>query len=106
MVNRAKVTPDTFERKQSAIDKLVGNSPQVVEQEKKPETKTEDTPTQEQQRTYKPTSIYLSDGQLDKLDELALEYKKKIGRRINRNDIVRALVDSTDLDNLLRVIKE
>jgi hypothetical protein len=101
MVNRAKVTPDTFERKQSAIDKLVGNSPQVVE-----ETKAVDTPTQEQQRTYKPTSIYLSERQLDKLDELALEYKKKSGKRINRNGIVRALVDSTDLDSLLRVIKE
>ena len=102
MVNRAKVTPDTFERKQSAIDKLVGNNPQVVEQE----TKTVDTPTQEQPRTYKPTSIYLSEGQLDKLDELALEYKKKSGKRINRNDIVRALVDNTDIDSLLRVIKE
>ena len=99
MVKRAKVTAETYdEKKPSALDRLVGNTP---------ESRGEPAPTPPSQasaRTYKPTSIYLDDTQLDKLDELSLEYKKRRGKRINRNDIIRALVDRTDLDEIIRLI--
>jgi hypothetical protein len=47
------------------------------------------------------TSFYLTQGQLDKLDELAYAYKRQAGKRINRNDIVRFLVDHARLETLL-----
>ena len=39
--------------------------------------------------------------QVDKLDELALAYKRKTGKRVNRNDLVRQLIDQAELDDLL-----
>jgi hypothetical protein len=47
------------------------------------------------------TSFYLTQAQLDKLDELAYAYKRQTGKRINRNDIVRFLVDHARLETLL-----
>ncbi len=47
------------------------------------------------------TSFYLRTDQLDKLDELAYAYKRRTGRRIDRQDIVRQLVDRCALDDLL-----
>jgi hypothetical protein len=51
-------------------------------------------------RNVKPTSIYLTPKQLDKLDDLAYLYNKRTGKRINRNDIVRHLVDACDIGSL------
>jgi hypothetical protein len=105
MVKRAKVTAETFEKRQSAIDKLVGNTPAPSE-----ETQSrEEVETQQEklkgQRTYKPTSFYLDEGQLDKLDDLEHGYKKRTGKRINRNDIIRHLIDYTDLESIVRSLK-
>ncbi len=47
------------------------------------------------------TSFYLTQAQLDKLDELAYAYKRHTGKRINRNDIMRFLVDHARLETLL-----
>ncbi len=47
------------------------------------------------------TTFYLRPDQLDKLDELAYTYKKRTGRRIDRQDIVRTLIDRCDLATLL-----
>ena len=47
------------------------------------------------------TSFYLTQAQLDKLDELAYAYKRQTGKRINRNDIVRFLVDHARFETLL-----
>ncbi len=47
------------------------------------------------------TSFYLTQAQLDKLDELVYAYKRQTGKRINRNDIVRFLVDHARLETLL-----
>ena len=38
-------------------------------------------------------TFYLTSEQADKLDDLAHEHKKRTGKRINRNDIVRYLID-------------
>ena len=49
------------------------------------------------------TSFYPRLDQLDKLDDLAAEYNRLYRRkrpRINRNDIIRFLIDLCDLDML------
>src|SRR2546428_4684353 len=46
------------------------------------------------------TTFYLTPEQAEKLDDLAHDYKKHTGQRINRNDIVRYLIDQATLDSL------
>ena len=46
-------------------------------------------------------SFYLRPDQVDKLDELALAYKKRTGVRLNRNELVRRLIDRADLQLLV-----
>lgn len=56
--------------------------------------------TKAQARSVKPTSFYLTPIQLRKLDDLAYTYNGRTGKRINRNDIIRHLVDTCDIGNL------
>ena len=51
--------------------------------------------------TNEKISFYLRPDQVDKLDELALAYKKHTGIRLNRNELVRRLIDRADLDILI-----
>ncbi len=51
-------------------------------------------------RHVKPTSFYLTPEQLRKLDDLAYIYNGRTGKRINRNDIIRRLVDGADIGSL------
>jgi hypothetical protein len=50
------------------------------------------------------TSFYLQPDQIEKLDDLGHECKKRTGRRIDRQDIIRALIDSADLESVLRLL--
>jgi hypothetical protein len=97
-VKRATVGAETFDNKKppTAIDKLVSGSAQEEEQPEAPATTTG-------QRVHKPTSIYLDEAQLRKLDRLAYEYNEQKGTRINRNHIIRHLVEDVQLGDLLRV---
>ena len=45
-------------------------------------------------------SFYLTPEQAEKLDDLAYEHKKLTGKRINRNDIVRHLIDHCSIEDL------
>jgi hypothetical protein len=45
-------------------------------------------------------TFYLTVEQANKLDDLAHDYKKRRGKRINRNDIVRYLIDHCTLESL------
>ncbi len=45
-------------------------------------------------------SFYLTHEQASKLDDLAHAYRKQAGKRINRNTIVRHLIDRCDLADL------
>jgi len=47
-------------------------------------------------------TFYLRPDQIDKLDELVLAYRRQTGNRINRNELVRRLIDLCDLDMLLQ----
>ena len=53
-----------------------------------------------QNRSLKQTSFYLSPEQLLKLDDLAHNHYRRTGRRINRNDVVRHLVDRCELNDI------
>ena len=58
--------------------------------------------TEEDERVVK-TSFYPTPHQLEKLDDLASAYNKRYRRqrpRINRNDIVRYLIDQCEIDSL------
>jgi len=47
-------------------------------------------------------SVYLTTEQDQKLDNLAVQYRKATGEQTNRMDIVRMLVDHATLDTLLK----
>jgi hypothetical protein len=49
------------------------------------------------------TSFYLRPDQLEKLDDLAHDCKKTTGIRIDRQDIIRALIDNADLKSILQL---
>ena len=50
---------------------------------------------------YKRTSFYLSERQLDKLDDFAHALSKHRRERLNRQDVLRRLVDDFKIDLLL-----
>jgi hypothetical protein len=58
-----------------------------------------DTPLSTGKKDHK-TSFYLTREQIDKLDDLAYEHKKRTGQRINRNDIVRHLINRCSIDSI------
>ncbi len=58
------------------------------------------TDSKSQKRNVKPTSIYFTQAQLRKLDQLAYQHNERSGQRINRNDILRHLVDRCSLEDL------
>ena len=115
---RASVPNTAFGKAPGALDKLTGRvpsedaaSPPDIETATPQDVKT-DTPensktvsrqsgVEGKAKTEKFT-IYVSAEQLDKLDELALAYRKRTGKRINRNVIMRKLIDVCDLDLLLQ----
>ena len=88
----------------SAIAKLTGGAirTRVAEQEPAPLSSASGEPTKKeaQNRNLKQTSFYLSPEQLIKLDDLAHAHYKRTGNRINRNDIVRHLVDRCQLNDI------
>ena len=98
---RAIVPEQTFNKRPTALDKLTGKANFEGETT---ENKDGNTVSQLNGNTVKSgekTSFYLRSEQLDKLDELTIAYKKRTGKRINRNDIIRTLVDDCSLETLL-----
>jgi hypothetical protein len=54
-------------------------------------------------RTLKQAAFAIGSERERKLDRLAFEYNERRSTRINRNDIVRYLIDSLSIDDLLHV---
>lgn len=123
---RANVPTTTFGKAPGALDKLTGRvpaegaalppdsetaspqsgvtaSPRDVKADipGSSNTVSQQSSTEGRANTEKFT-IYVSSEQLDKLDELALAYRKRTGKRINRNVIMRKLIDVCDLELLLQ----
>lgn len=61
-------------------------------------------PAQNKEKATEKLTLYLLPRQSDKLDELTLAYKKQTGRRIQRNKLMRQLIDQATLDSLLAEI--
>ena len=116
---RAEVPGDVFAKRPSALDKLTGAAPtsaDAVEQQHGNTATRQDGNTVLHQSgdTASPhamksvgetekTTFYLRPDQLDKLDELVAAYKRHTGQRkgVNRNDIVRRLIDRADLATVI-----
>jgi hypothetical protein len=105
---------DMFNDDTSAISRLTGGSPRRREPASASPTTPAALPTQKEQekekeaqrqrRYLKQTSFYLSPDQLLKLDSLAHTHYVQTGARINRNDIVRHLVDRCKLGDLADLV--
>lgn len=50
--------------------------------------------------TREKVTFYLRPDQVEKLDELVINYKRRTGRRTNRNALMRLLLDRVDIDLL------
>src|SRR5262245_51072852 len=101
---RATVPDNVFGQKGSALDKLTGRAPA----ERGPGEEHSNTVLPQSSDTVSPQdrgdqeareklSVYLRPDQVDKLDELALEYRRRTGKRISRVEVVRRLIDASDL---------
>ena len=113
---RATVPNNTFGGGPSALDKLTGRAqsdqPSAQDRETvQPQNRTTASPqhgntviTQESaddSSTREKITFYLRPDQIDKLDELTLAYKRRTGQRLNRNELVRRMIDRCDLHLLL-----
>lgn len=90
-----------------SANNLFGNS-KAVKQQSSNTVKPHESETVEQQNgnAVKPeqekVSFYLEiEKHSDKLDQLCFEYKKRTGRRINRQDVVRKLIENSKVEDLL-----
>ena len=62
----------------------------------------QEQPVQEPDDKPQKVSFYLeTELHLDKLDDLVRLYRKKTGRRINRQDVVRKLIENSSIESLL-----
>lgn len=52
--------------------------------------------------TREKVTFYLRPDQVEKLDDLVITYKRRTGRRTNRNALMRQLLDQVDIELLLR----
>ena len=113
---RAQVPEEPFAKHPSALEKLTGASTPLEEATATQRgVKTvlqphDNTVPQSSRQAEAATAagkasnekigFYLRPDQVEKLDELALAYKKRTGIRLNRNELVRRLIDRVDLQLL------
>ena len=100
---RARATSDIYgQRKSSVLEKMIPAQ--------EPASQDTTTAIPQSDNAVKPTrktdsrskvTYYLDPGQVDKLDELRMEYKKKTGNRLNEQDFMRLVVEKLKLEMLL-----
>ena len=105
---RAAVPENVFGQKGTALDKLTGRTPSEsgIDQEHSntvlPQSRDTVVPQDSaDQETREKLSVYLSSDQVDKLDDLAREYRQRTRKRISRVEVVRRLIDAGDLQMVL-----
>ncbi len=115
---RAQVPGEVFAKRPTALDKLTGAAPEADTSPPQDSTTAlrQDGNTVIRQNgdavmqhaigkgAGEKTTFYLRPDQIDKLDELVTSYKRHTGKRkgVNRNDIVRSLIDQADLSMLVQ----
>lgn len=60
-----------------------------------------DSTSEEKENATIELSLYLRPSQDDKLDDLRRAYKKRTGKKISANEVMRRLIDQATLDMLL-----
>ncbi len=101
---RVRVTSDIYgDKKSSVLEKMMPEKP--AEQESRLETpaQIENQESGPKGRTLKQAMFSIGAARELKLDEIALAYNKQKGTRIGRNDIVRYLIDTLTLEEILGV---
>ncbi len=98
----------TLKNRPSIFRKTDQEIPETEETETAPPPHTAEPnmPPQEREEekesvTLERTTLYLHPSQSDKLDSIALAHKKRTGKRINRSDIIRRLIDNYNLNEPL-----
>ena len=99
---KVQISSDLYGKEPGAVEKLAGDTgPGTAPATANPTSDAvEEVKPQGKTRNVKPTSFYLTDKQLRKLDDLAYLYNGRTGKRINRNDVIRHLVDTCDIGSL------
>jgi len=93
--NAIRTSPTKFKRSQNAQrdkDRMNTKSQNAIS--------TKDTDTQSTEDREREV-YYLTLSQVDKLDDLRIAYRKATGRRLNKQDFMRHIVDSLDLNMLV-----
>ena len=114
MAKQANITSDLYnDGKQAMLDKTTVSSEQSKELKREAQLVVQETETQTSRlaaasvakggRTLKQAAFAIGTGREVRLDELALAYNKQRGTRIGRNDIIRYLIDTLELEELLIV---
>ena len=114
---RAQVPQEPFAKQLSALEKLTGSAAPAEEAARSEDGNTVsrqygEAATQHDDVAQVPAhvgkagnekiSFYLRPDQVDKLDDLVLAFKKRTGVRLNRNELMRRLIDRTNLQLLLK----
>jgi len=85
--------------------KLKTEEPQngkTVKSKKKQSPKAEEPQSSiEEEKPTEKITLYLSWNQLDKLDSMVIEYKRRTRKRTDHNKLMRMMIDKLDLDDLL-----
>lgn len=95
--------PSIFKKTDQGIPEEEKQGMMPTIQEQKPNELQEQEEEKEEKETVKleRTTLYLHPDQSDKLDSISLIHKKRTGKRINRSDIIRRLIDKYDLNEPL-----
>jgi|SRR5882757_5906758 len=98
---RVNITSDIYgAKKPDVLEKMIAPA-----QEQKTEEQLQEpvSPKPVKGRTLKQAAFAIGTDREIKLDELVFTYNKQKGMRIGRNDIIRYLIDSLTIDDLLRI---
>jgi hypothetical protein len=101
---RVNITSDIYgAKKPDVLEKMI--APAQEQREEQPQLTSQETTSSNPAggRTLKQVAFAIGISRETKLDELVFTYNKQKGTRIGRNDIIRYLIDSLTIDDLLRI---
>lgn len=102
---RVNITSDIYGvRKPDVLEKMIAPA-QEQRGEEQPQVTSQEpaSPKPIGGRTLKQAAFAIGTSREIMLDELVFTYNKQKGTRIGRNDIIRYLIDSLTIDDLLRI---
>ncbi len=102
---RVNITSDIYgAKKPDVLEKMIAPAQeQKTEEQLQMASQEPVSPKPVKGRTLKQAAFAIGTDREIKLDELVFTYNKQKGIRIGRNDIIRYLIDSLTIDDLLRI---